>query len=434
MSQTSVAAGSNLALTQYSTALTAQLIRAPGDLNALTGPPPKQADAEQTLKLQTSPDMPLVRITDLSTDPKGDKVTVDAFNVVGGKPIMGDRNAEGMGKKLSSSSFSMLIDLATFNVDAGGKMSRQRTRWDLRRIAKAAAQAYYPRMIWQRALVHMAGARGSQTGQSWDIPLSSDPDFSDIMINSVQAPTYNRHYVVDDTLTLIQGALQLQSIGTDDVWKLKTLDGLAVMLESMETKIPPPRISGDPQAYDSPIKAILMMPPGAYNSLLADTTSGSNLRAFQAAVEQRQKYAPDSAVFRGECGIWRGILVRKMEYSIRFAASEVCKGILVANKLAGTTESDITVAAAMSTTHVVERSLLLGAQALARAEGASNSGVQAAIIENTYNAGRNYEYLAEFMGGEAKFRFKYPNTAGDAEATDNGVMVIDAAVPKVAIA
>jgi hypothetical protein len=68
---------------------------------------------------------------------------------------------------------------------------------------------------------------------------------------------------------------------------------------------------------------------------------------------------------------------------------------------------------------------------LARAEGASNSGVQAAIIENTYNAGRNYEYLGEFMGGEMKFRFSFPNENGDNEPTDNGVYVIDAAAAKV---
>ena len=123
MAQTNVASGSNLALTQYSVALTAQLIRAPGNLNSMTGPAPKQGDAEATLKLQTDPGMPFVRVADLGTSPNGDKVTVDAFDVVSGKPIMGDRNAEGRGQPLSSSSFEVKIDLATFNVDAGGKMS-----------------------------------------------------------------------------------------------------------------------------------------------------------------------------------------------------------------------------------------------------------------------------------------------------------------------
>ena len=159
-------------------------------------------------------------------------------------------------------------------------------------------------------------------------------------------------------------------------------------------------------------------------------TSGNNLRAFQGLVEQRQKWAKDTAIFRGECGIWRGILVKKMEHTIRFDASGSYQYIAVANRLTET-ESTGTVPS-LSGTHHAERSVLLGGQALACAEGASNSGEVASIIENTYNAGRNYEYITEFMGGEKKFRFSFPNTSGDSEPTDNGILVIDAASPDVA--
>lgn len=427
MSQTSVAKGSGLALTQQSVAVTAQIIRAPGNLNALTGPAPKLEQAEANLRLQTDPSMPFVRITDLSTDPKGDKVTVDAFNVTGGKPIMGDRNAEGRGKKLSASSFQVLIDLATFNVDAGGKMSRQRTRHDLRRIARAEIAAYYPRFVWQRALTHLVGARGQQTGISWDVPTAADPDFAEIMVNPVLAPTYNRHLVVSGT-TLVRGGQQLASIASTDVWKLSTLDNLAFYLDAMETKLPQPRFIGDEQATDAPLKGVLLLSPGSYNSLITDMTSGNNLRAFQAAVEQRQRYAKDSSIFRGEAGIWRGILVKKIDHTIAHNAGASVQYVSAANRLTAT-ESAATVAA-IGAGYQVERGILLGAQALARAEGSSNSGVQAAIIENAYNAGRNFEYLGEFMGGEAKFRHNFPNENGDSEPTDNGVMVIDAVAPK----
>jgi N4-gp56 family major capsid protein len=428
MATTNVANGSNLALTQYSVAVTAQIIRAPGNINSLTGPAPKLDQAEGNIKLQTDPGMPFVRVSDLSTDPKGDTVTVDAFDVSGGKPIMGDRNAEGRGVALSSSSFSAKIDLATFNVDAGGKMSRQRTRHDLRRIAKAQLAAYFPRFLWQRAIVHLAGARGAQSGQSWDVPLSTDADYADIMVNTVKAPTYNRHYVVNAG-SLTNGGLQLASLATTDVWKLSVLDDLAFLLDSMETKIPAPKFVGDAQASDNPLKAVLMMPPASYNALITDISSTTaNLRAYQAAATERAKYAANHPIFMGEVGIWRGILVKKMEHSIYFNGSDSFNYVTVANKLTET-ETAGTVAA-LDATHVAERSILLGAQALARCEGASNSGVQAAIIENTYNAGRNYEYLGEFMGGEMKFRFKFKNLAGDQQYTDNGVMVIDAAASK----
>lgn len=427
---TNVASGSNLALTQFSTAVTAQIVRAPGNLNAMTGPAPQQAQAEAVMKQQTSPDMPFVRITDLSTDPRGDKVTVDAFNVVGGKPIMGDRNAEGMGKPLSSSSFDMKIDLATFNVDAGGKMSRQRTRHELRGIARAAVAGYFPRLVWQRGFVHCAGTRGQQTGSSWDLPLSSDPDFDEIMINPLKAPTYNRHLVVNGT-NFTQGGQQLGSIASTDRWKLALLDNLALWLESLDTKVPSPKFTGDEQATDAPLKGVLLLSPGSYNDLITDMTSGNNLRSFLSLVEQRQKYAKDSAIFRGECGIWRGLLVKKVDHTIFHNAGSNVKYVAAADRLTGN-ESTVAVNSSLGAGNQVERAVLLGAQALARAEGASNSGVQAAIIENTYNAGRNYEYLGEFMGGETKFRLKYANQNGDPEPTEN-IVVIDAATPKVGV-
>jgi hypothetical protein len=354
---------------------------------------------------------------------------VDAFNVTGGKPIMGDRNAEGRGKKLSSSSFSCKIDLATHNVDAGGKMSRQRTRHDLRRIAKAEVAGYFPRLIWQRCMTHLAGMRGSQTGISWDLPLSTDADFADIMVNTVKAPTYNRHLVVNAG-SLTRGGLQTGSLATTDVWKLSVLDNLAFFLDAAETRLPPPRMIDDKMAYDSPLKGILLMPPGAYNALITDISSStSNLRAYQAAAMERAKYSGNHPIFMGEAGIWRGVLVKKIDHTMFLAGGAAYNYIAVANRLTET-ETGGTVAA-LSASFQMERSILLGAQALARAEGASNSGVQAAIIENTYNAGRNYEYLGEFMGGEMKFRFSFPNENGDNEPTDNGVYVIDAAAAKV---
>lgn len=429
MSQTNVASGSNLAVTQFSVALTSQIIRAPGNLNALTGPAPKQSDAEAQIKQQTNAGMPFVRVSDLSTDPKGDKVTVDAFNITGGKPIMGDRNAEGMGKKLSSSSFEVKIDLATFNVDAGGKMSRQRTRHNLLTLAKAESLAYFPRLIWQRCLVQAAGARGLQSGVSWDVPLMSDTDFAEIMVNVVKAPTYNRHLVLNGS-NLTRGGQQLATIASTDKWKLSALDNLALYMESAETQLPPVRITGDDQAYDAPLKGCLWLSPGSYNDLITDLTAGSNLRAFQGAIEQRQKYAKDSAIFRGEAGIWRGLLVKKLAHSVYHNAGSSVQYISAANRLTET-ESAVAVNAGLGAGVQVERAILMGAQALARAEGSSNSGVQAAIIENSYNGGRNFEYFTEFMGGEAKFRFKFPNENGDAEPTDNGIYVIDAATAKV---
>lgn len=75
---TNVATGSALARKLYSVALFAQTQKQPGFSRALTGAAPKEGDAISKLKAQTSPDMPIVRVTDL-TKTAGDKISVDMF-------------------------------------------------------------------------------------------------------------------------------------------------------------------------------------------------------------------------------------------------------------------------------------------------------------------------------------------------------------------
>lgn len=92
MSGTQVASGGDLAVKLFSAAVFAQTQRKNTFTNRMTGSQPSQADAESKLRNQTSPDYPVIRVTDL-TDTAGDRLTVDLFHTVGGKPIVGDRNA-----------------------------------------------------------------------------------------------------------------------------------------------------------------------------------------------------------------------------------------------------------------------------------------------------------------------------------------------------
>jgi len=95
--QTQVPAGSALARKVFGAALFAKTVAFAGMVKNLTGDAPKQSDAEAKLKGQTVPDMPIVRVTDLQKS-AGDSVSVDAFDTISGKPIMGDKNAEGRGE------------------------------------------------------------------------------------------------------------------------------------------------------------------------------------------------------------------------------------------------------------------------------------------------------------------------------------------------
>ena len=72
-------------------------------MNRLTGKMPQQAAAEATIRKQSSSEMPIVRCMDLQKM-AGDEITFDLINPMGGKPIMGSNNAEGLGRSITTTS------------------------------------------------------------------------------------------------------------------------------------------------------------------------------------------------------------------------------------------------------------------------------------------------------------------------------------------
>lgn len=424
MAQTQVPVGSVLAKKVFGAALFAATQRAPTMLKNLTGPAPKQGQAEAKLKAQTTPDMPIIRVTDLSKT-SGDVVSVDLFNIINQKALVGDVNAEGRGEKLTYNSFDTRIDLFTKVVDAGGKMAQQRTVWALRALAMANLAGYMPRLETQQAYVHMAGTRGSQAGMDWVLPLSTDADFAALLVNAVKAPTFNRHYVASGA-SLVQGGQQLGSIASTDIFKLEHLDSLRALIDDMDMPIQPVQIEDDPAAVDEPLYLFLAS-PRQYQSLLNNTT-GQVLRTFQQNAWIRASYGSKHPLFKGEVGIWNGILVKKMARSIRLNPSDSTQIITSANQFTAT-ESAQTVNAGLGANKAVDRGLLLGAQALVNVYG-KNQGSEYyyALHERLFNFERNYEAAADAMNGKNKVRFSIPDGAGNQVPTDMNVLVLDTAV------
>lgn len=423
--QTNVPAGSPLARKSYSAALFARVIQAPTLLKSLTGPAPKQSQAEAKLKGQTNPDMPVVRVTDL-TKTAGDTVSVDCFDTINGKPLMGDSDAEGRGEKLSESSMDIRIDLSTKVVDAGGKMSQKRTLHNLRGLAMAQLAGYFPRLQTQTAWVHMAGARGSMVGRDWVVPTAADSDFADIMINTVKAPTYNRHYVIDGA-SLVQGGAQLGSIDTSDIWTLAHIDEISLLLDDMDIPMQNIKIADDPAANDDPIKGVLYLTPRQWNQIKTATSAG-NWRTFLQNAWNRKSYGSKHPLFSGEPGLWNGVLIRvQPRFTVRFAGGESTQIVAAADRY--TAAESAQAVAGIAGTHAVERAVLLGAQALGYVFGKNQSSeYYFNWMERRYNFERALEVAGDCMGGMSKLRFDYNDGQGNQEPTDIGAMVFDSAV------
>jgi hypothetical protein len=430
MSQTSVPRGSALANKQFSPALSAMVSKAPTPVAALTGPMPTHDAAMRKLKQQTTTEMPIVRVDDLAKGP-GDIVQVDCAHVVKLRPVMGDRNAEGVGAQLSYSSKDCILDMATLPVSAGGKMSQKRTPHDMRLNATAQLKRAIPAFRWQRSLTLLAGTRGKQDGTDWVLPLASDPEFAEMMVNPVRAPSFNRHFVVNGT-ALNQGGARLSSVATTDRLLLAHVDEMAALWDEMTIRMAPIQIPGDPAAGDDPIKGVLMVDPLVWDGMLTDTSTTNNVRNWQSLAMERAKYGQLSKhpLFSGSPMFWNGVLIRKMQYAIRHDASDVVAHVTQANRLTAT-ESNVTVAAGLSTTHQVARSVFLSAQALAFVSGANQTTEESySLLETSNNFGRNLELAGEIMGTEEKLRWALPNASGELEMTDFGVAVIDSVVRK----
>lgn len=419
---TTIPYGSDLALKAQAVGLFTATMQRTSVLNRLVGEFPKQADAESKLKCQTSNDYPIVRNMDL-TRMAGDEITFDLVNQVNGKPIMGGRYAEGRGQSMTLSQDKLRINQTRMPINAGDTMTQQRTPHQLRKLARAAGYGYMQRLEDQLSLVHMAGSRGFHNNIEWVVPLASDADFSDIVVNSIKAPTYNRHFLAaGNYIEHVNASGSEIGIASGDVLSFSVVDALRAHLDSMPLPLQPIKFKGDEAAGDSPIW-VLLVSPQQYASFIQTT----NFRTFQAQAMQRAAIAGNNPLFRGEAGLWNGILIVKMPKPIRFYSGNAINWCASATSETETT-TDL-VPASFGTTYAVDRALLVGAQALGEAQGKHRkSGIPYFWSEKELDHGDKLEVLAGMINGRGKIRFDIDHGADGVQPTDFGVIALDTVV------
>lgn len=400
MAQTNIPYGHPLARKMYSVAVFAETQRRGSFRRNLRGPAPKQSAAEKKLQGQSSPDFPIVKVENLSKG-QGDQVSVDLFNIPEGLPVMGDRKLSGKMMNLSASSQDIRIDQYRAGIDQGGRMAQQRTKHNLRSIAKSSLGGWGGRLEDQLCQVHMAGARGFDDGRDWVVPFESHEDFDEIMVNTVEPPSASRRYLAGDAT----GAADL---ATADVLTLNELDRIATIIEEMVFPLQPIKLPEDPAKDDEPLY-LFYVTPRQWNDLQQDT-SAQNWRTFLANAYERSS-GWNHPLFRGSPGMWRNLLVRKMPRPIRFGAGDDVRE-MAADGSISTVQANVS----------MDRALLLGAQALGEVYGShGESGYHAYYHEEVTDHGNTVETSLAFMGGKKKFKFK----GTDGKLEDHGVMAFD---------
>lgn len=422
-----VAAGSDLAMHVQAAGLFAQSERRNSTLGRLSGPMPKgEGSAAETIRKQSSTDMPIVKAQDLSRG-KGDEVEFHFLQPTKMRPIMGSKNAEGQGQGLSYEKSRIRVDQARIPINVGDTMTGLRSAVDFRRLGRPVVQAHMDAYLDQSILVHLAGARGFQDNAEWRVPLASHPDFAEMLVNPVKAPTKNRHYIADGTngLQPFSETSGVVDLATTDVLDMGVVDAVRTLVESISLPPPAVKIPGDVVAEDSPLR-VLLVSPAQYHAFAAD----DDFRKFQVAAMNRASKAKNHPLFMGECGIWNGILIMKMPKPIRFYAGD---SISYCASHTSQTESVATVNANFSTTHAVDRAILLGGQALAQAFAASgHGGMPMFWKEKQYDFDDKRELMVGIIQGLEKLRWNVDQTNGQKHWTDHGVIAIDTAVKIIA--
>ena len=421
--KTNTAAGSPNAQFVQAAGLFTQSMQRNSTMNRMVGKMPSgESEVAETLRKQTSTDMPIVRTVDLSRG-KGDEVEFHFVQPTGAYPIMGSRQAEGKGVGISLDKARVRVNQARFPVDLGDTMSDIRSPVDFRKIGRPIAQSLMDGYQDQLMLVQMAGARGFHDNIEWRLPVASHADFAEMAINTVKAPTKNRHFIADGTaikpVALSGGDLD---IATTDLLTMDVVDSVRTVIDSIPLPPPAIKIPGDIVAEDSPLRCMLVS-AAQYNAFAQDP----NFRQLQASALARASKSGNHPLFLGDVGLWNGILLMKMPKPIRFYAGDAIQ-YCASNETE--TESTALVPAAFSTTHAVDRALLLGGQALAQAFAASkHGGMPFFWKEKGWDHDDKMELLIGAIQGLAKVRWLVNQGNGAKHYTDHGVIAIDTAVP-----
>ena len=356
---TNIPIGSPLARKIYSVGLFTRVQHSPGFMNLISGEMPKEGSFAAKTKGQTSPDYPIVKAGDLAKG-AGDTVSIDLFNILQGKPVMGDKKIAGRMMNLTSSSMDVRIDQVRGGADSGGRMTQKRTVHNLRSISMAGLQAWAQRLEDQTALVHLAGARGTQATTDWVVPFQTDADFAEIMVNPVKAPTRNRYFCAND-------ATSPADIGTNDALTLQDIDRIVAQLRESPVVMQSVKIKGDDRAWNDPLW-VMFVTERQWLYLQSRTSQVAWKQAVQNAFERKSAGVKHPLFDAYETIMWNGVLIKRMNrYAIRFGAGDSV--ITDTGGADGSTYTESTVTA----TQPVDRAIIVGAQALAKAYGKSAS-------------------------------------------------------------
>lgn len=397
-------ASAQMRATVRNAALFAEATRQRTLSNLLTGPAPKGQSAVG--KMQTSHGAPIVRITDLETQP-GKDVTVDIVHNLRSRPTMGDRKLEGRADSMQFASDTITVNQGRHVVDNAGAMFQSTVGHDLSATAKNLLAGYYKDLDEETTLYHIAGERGSDFDvQTSIVPLSSDDEFNEIMVNKPVAPTFSRHYYGGD-------ATAIDNIDSTDLFGVEILDRMSLITNERGSPLKHVVLGDDTTNGEEPFFILFVSPRQWYD--MQQTASAKDWNNMMSNAVKRSS-GFNHPVFKGDCLMRENILVRKMPRRVHFDPGY--QVTVSAN------DKEATPQLKTAAVHI-ERAFLLGSQALGIAYGKTkNTKSHFSIREDEKDNGNVSEYTIAWCNGKKALQFK----DRDGRKHCHGRIIIDTAV------
>ena len=210
----------------------------------------------------------------------GDTIQYDLVVDVKGDAVYGDDQIKGKEKQISFYVDQVHIDQVRQSIDAGGRMTRKRTKHDLRATGKSILTRWFARFYDEAITCYLAGTRGEGTNQ-WVLPTS----WSGFAGNSLEAPDSAHALTIDSSGNISHTKTDATTFA------LSWLDKIERYISTMDVPPNPIYVDGEP-CY------VLILSPYAVEQLKTATSAGSWLDIQKSAGVR----GPDNPIFKDALG------------------------------------------------------------------------------------------------------------------------------------
>ncbi len=182
----------------------------------------------------TDPSKPIQILRDLEKV-NGDTIQYDLIADIKGDGVYGDDYIKGKEKSLSFLLDQVHIDQVRQGVDTGGRMTKKRSKHDLRLVARNGLSRWFARFFDEAIVSYLAGIRGEQEAQ-WVLPTS----WNGFAGNPLQVNDSDHIFCLDSS-----GAVS-NTISDAQEFTLRWLDKLETFISTMDNPINPVYVDGEP--------------------------------------------------------------------------------------------------------------------------------------------------------------------------------------------